>query len=341
MPELRKDPILSRWVIISTERGSRPNAFVEEPESVGEPETCPFCPGNESVTPPEVYSVRPNGDEGWTLRVVPNKFPVLRIEGELGRRGLGMYDMMNGIGAHEVIIESEDHYKLLHQHPVEHIALIFKAYRERMSDLFRDARFDFILLFKNQGRAAGASLPHPHSQLIALPIVPKRVDEELTGAANHWHLKKRCIYCDIIDQESWTKERVVFENEDFFIFCPYASLTPFETCLLPKRHDADFHKVTDVQIDRLAEAMRVLLTKYEKALGAGLSYNYVLHTTPSDRWCEENMPIAYSSYHWHIELFPRLTKTAGFEWGTGFYINPTPPEDAAAFLREIEVDGEP
>ncbi|MEP0815034.1 MAG: galactose-1-phosphate uridylyltransferase [bacterium] len=342
MPELRKDPILSRWVIISTERGNRPHAFQEEKEDLGDPKKCPFCPGNESTTPPEVYALRPNGgnwgEPGWTLRVVPNKFPVLRIEGDLGRKGVGMYDMMNGVGAHEVIIESEDHFRLLHQHSPDHLTAIFRSYRDRMVDLFRDQRMEFILLFKNQGSRAGASLPHPHSQLIALPIVPKRVMEELQGAAAHWQLKKRCIFCDIIDQERLTGDRIVYENDEFFVFCPFASLAPFETMLLPKRHDSAFHDASDAQLAKLAEAMRVLIAKYYRALGDGLNYNYILHTTPSDKWCEENLQHAHSAYHWHIELFPRLTKTAGFEWGTGFYINPTPPEDAAAFLRDIGVE---
>ncbi len=184
MPELRKDPITSRWVIIATERGKRPVDFAPtapDPEGQG----CPFCPGQESRTPPEIYAFResnsaPNGP-GWGVRVVPNKFPALRIEGELGKEGSGVFDKMNGIGAHEVIIESPDHHATLEQQPIEHIAKVLEIYKLRMQDLMRDMRFRYILIFKNHGRSAGASLPHPHSQLIATPVTPKRVKEELTG----------------------------------------------------------------------------------------------------------------------------------------------------------------
>jgi len=339
MSELRKDPVLSRWVIISRERSNRPQVFKDTPAQLSDSGSCPFCPGNEHMTPPEVYSIRngnaEEGDAGWSLRVVPNMFPVLRIEGDLERRGVGMYDQMNGIGAHEVVIESRDHRRLLHEHPLEHIVEIFRAYRERMNDLLRDGRFEYIIVFKNQGMRAGASLDHPHSQIVALPIVPKRVMEEIHGSLQHWNQKKRCVYQDIIDQEMLMGERIVCENERFIVFCPYASIVPFETCILPKEHQPAYQRTSDDDHASLAEIIRELLNRYSRALGIDFDYNFIIHTVPSDQWCQENMPIANSVYRWHIEFYPKLSKTAGFEWGTEFYINPTPPEDAAAFLREV------
>ena len=206
MPELRRDPVLGRWVIIATERGKRPSDFNQESEGAkGNPASCPFCPGNEEMTPPEVGAVRPPGSQpdsaGWKLRVMPNKFPALRIEGQLGRQGVGLYDKMNGVGAHEVVVENPNHFNDLDQRELEENFLVYKAYRERIVDLSRDERFEYVLVFRNFGSRAGASLTHPHSQIIATPIIPKRVIEELQGTQQHYRFKKRCLFCDIIDQE--------------------------------------------------------------------------------------------------------------------------------------------
>ncbi len=338
MPELRKDPVLSRWVIISTERGNRPQFYVDEVARQSDPAECPFCPGNEALTPPELYSANSGGGKnGWSIRVVPNKFPVLRIEGSLERRGIGMYDMMNGIGAHEVVIESAEHSLPPSRQSADNLAAVFTAFRQRTLDLYRDERFEYIMIFKNQGMRAGASQDHPHSQLVALPIVPKRVLEELEGSVGHWREKKRCIFTDIIGQEESSKERMVYSNDLISVFCPYASLVPFESWILPKKQQPAFRKCTDADIAALADAMSVLLKKYSKALGENFDYNYILHTIPSDAWCRENMPLANSAYSWHIEFYPKLSKSAGFEWGTEFYINHTLPEDAAKALRDAEV----
>jgi UDPglucose--hexose-1-phosphate uridylyltransferase len=333
MPELRKDPIIDRWVIISTERGKRPVFFVEEasPSRAG---MCPLCPGNESMTPPEVYAIRagsafPNSSN-WTLRVVPNKFPALRIEGALNKEGVGLYDRMNGIGAHEVIVETPVHGETLADMDVRAIQGVFIAYKDRIVDLTRDRRFKYIMVFKNQGSIAGASLDHSHSQLIALPIVPKRVLEEIGGGLNYFRYKDRCIFCDIIAQEKEDNVRVVFENDSCIAVSPYASRFPFEVWILPKIHEPDF--VTHGQEDNyfsIAEALSAILRKYKKVLNSP-PYNYMIHTTPFG-----NGEVPH--YHWHLEIIPRLTKMAGFEWGTGFYINPTPPEEATEYLREAQL----
>jgi UDPglucose--hexose-1-phosphate uridylyltransferase len=216
LPELRKDPITGRWVIISTERGKRPNDFLRESVVVREPKNCPFCAGNESKTPPEVLVYGRNGGgantPGWKLRVVPNRFPALGIEGELDREGEGLFDKMNGIGAHEVIIESPDHAASLATLPERAVEDVLWGYRDRMLDLKNDKRFRYILIFKNHGEAAGATVEHPHSQLIALPIVPRRVREEVDNCWHYYDEKERCIFCDIVRQERDTGERVIGEN---------------------------------------------------------------------------------------------------------------------------------
>ncbi len=333
MPELRKDPIIGRWVIISTERGKRPSDFPGAPKRKKENKLCPFCPGNESATPPEILAIRPDTSEpnkpGWTLRVISNKYPALRIEGDLNREGVGIFDKMNGVGAHEVIIETPDHNKDLIDLSTKEVQDVIWAYRERSLDLKKDPRFQYILIFKNQGEAAGASLEHSHSQLIALPIVPKRVTEELEGASKYYGYKERCVFCDIIRQEIADDERVVIQNDSFVSLEPFAPRFPFETWILPKRHSASFDEIKKEDISALATLLLETLRRLAKALN-NPQYNYLLHTSPVNNDYPEE-------YHWHIEIIPKLTKVAGFEWGTGFYINPTTPEDAASYLKELEI----
>jgi UDPglucose--hexose-1-phosphate uridylyltransferase len=290
---------------------------------------CPFCTGNEDKTPPEVLAYRdplsqPN-TPGWKVRVVPNKFPALQIEGELDKRGDGLYDMMRGVGAHEVLIESPDHDMQIAFLSKEHIESIFWALRDRSIDLNKDSRFRYILIFKNWGEEAGASLEHSHIQIIATPIIPKRAMEELEGAKFHYKLKERCIFCDIIKQETEVEKRVVLTNEYFMAIAPYASRFPFETWILPLQHISAFEKTSDDWFPQLSEAIQHVLQKLHGVLKAP-PYNFIIHTSPC-----KTPDLEY--YHWHIEIIPKLTRVAGFEWGSGFYINPTPPEEAAAALR--------
>jgi len=333
VPELRKDPVTGRWVIISTDRSKRPSDFSRE-SVVLKGHFCPFCPGNESKTPPEIMAYRPgeNGRNtpGWNLRVVPNKFPALGIEGNLDRQADGMFDKMNGIGAHEVVIESPNHADTFANMPVKRVEDVLWAFRDRILDLKQDRRFKYILVFKNYGEAAGASLEHPHSQLIALPILPKQVVEELDGAKRYFANKERCIFCDIIGQEMEARLRIAAENQDFVTICPYAPRFPFETWILPKRHESAFENSPSQLYENLARMLRGILIRAVHVLDSP-AYNLVLHSSP----IQDN---SNEYYHWHIEIIPKLTKTAGFEWGTGFYINPTPPEEAAKFLRDVIVE---
>lgn len=330
MPELRKDPIIGRWVIIATERGKRPHDFVVE-EEVVKGGFCPFCPGNEHTTPPEIFAFRDPGTQpntpGWQLRVVNNKFPALILQGEPDRQGEGMFDKMNGIGTHEVIIESPDHRLNLATLPVEHFILVLKAYRERIHSLGEDPRMRYVLVFKNQGRAAGASLEHSHSQLISLPIVPELVMEELNGSKFYYNWKERCVFCDMIRQELQQGIRVVEENEEFVALCPFAPRSPFEVWILPKTHHSSYVELQEDSLARLAAIFSTTLKRLNTAL-RGAPYNFILHTAPV-----REPAIPY--YHWHFEIMPKLTLMAGFEWGSGFFINPTPPEDAATYLREV------
>ncbi len=333
MPELRKDPIIGRWVIISMERGKRPSDFNERAERKKKSTFCPFCPGNEDKTPPEIFAIRsaktkPN-TPGWSLRVVPNKYPALQIQGDLNRRGEGIFDKMNGVGAHEVIIETPEHDKTIDKFSIKEIENIFMTYRLRIQDLKKDKRLRYPMIFKNHGSAAGASLEHSHSQLIALPIVPKRVLEELDGSKRYFNYKERCIFCDIIYQELEDGIRIVLENEHFIVWSPYAPRFPFEIWILPREHHSNFEYISDQHINSLARIIKEFFIRMNLVL-ENPPYNFLIHTTPIN--LSDNL-----YYHWHIEFIPKLTKIAGFEWGTGFYINPTPPEEAAKFLREVKI----
>jgi UDPglucose--hexose-1-phosphate uridylyltransferase len=332
MPELRRDPITGRWVIISTERSKRPSEFSVEPD-YPQGGTCPFCPGFEDKTPPEILAYYNSGREknkpGWWVRVIPNKFPALQIEGDLNRTGVGMFDKMNGLGAHEVIIETPNHDQQIHEMEQKKLEDVFWAFRDRILDLSKDPRLEYILVFKNHGAAAGASLKHSHSQLMALPMVPVRIKEQGEGAKKYFDYKERCVYCDIIRQEAEQKHRIVLQNKDFIAFAPFASRSPFELWIVPLRHSSDFQEIQKSEVTSLAEMMKLVLGKHNAVLD-NPPFNYVLHTGPLK---SQKQPHT----HWYIEIIPKLTKQAGFEHGTGFYINPMPPEEAAQLLREASV----
>ena len=327
MPELRKDPIVGRWVIISTERGRRPSDFAPEPVRL-RATNCVFCEGNEDKTPPEILAGRrpgypPNGP-GWTYRVVSNKFPALRIEGDLEPSGEGLFDRLNGVGAHEVVVETPDHTASLAALPVDLVADVLLAFRERMLDLKKDPRFEYVLVFKNYGEAAGASLEHPHSQLIATPIIPIMLTEELTCSAQYWNMKERCVWCDILRQERRAGKRVILESSGFTVLAPFAPRFPFETWILPRRHRSAFEESDIDELRDLAAALSEFLRRLNRLL-KDPPYNFMLHTAPLRE-------PSLDHFHWHLEVIPKLTRVAGFEWGSGFFINPLPPEDAAEAL---------
>ncbi|HOW43005.1 MAG TPA: galactose-1-phosphate uridylyltransferase [Candidatus Omnitrophota bacterium] len=342
MPELRKDPIIGRWVIIATERARRPDQFSDttrkEPPS---DKKCPFDEGNEAATPKEIYAIRPRGTApntpGWELRVIPSMTPFLRIEGDLERRGQGLYDVMNGIGAHEIVIETNQHIANMCDLSEDQIAKVVTCYINRILDLEKDLRFKYCLVFKNHGwSAGGGKVKHSRSQLIATPVNPKRVKEELVGARHYYEYHERCIFCDLIRQEIAQKERVIMEIDGFIAIVPFASRFPFEVWILPKKHSCDFVNLPEGQRKDLATIMKQVLLKLKIGLNDP-PYNYIIHTAPFRRQKIGYWKTVADDYHWHIEITPRLTRVAGFEWGTGFYICPTTPEAAAKFLREVNI----
>ena len=334
MPELRRDPITGEWVIIASERAKRPSDFASHSpgRDAQDNSTCPFCPGNEAATPPEIMAFRHPGSlrngPGWWVRVVPNKFPALGIEGDLNKTGRGMYDWMNGVGAHEVIIETPEHDTQLAFLDNRQIEDVLWSYRARYLDLKKDPRLKYILIFRNYGRVAGASLSHPHSQLVATPVIPGVVAGELQGARRYTEYRDRCVFCDILRQETDEGKRLVAQDEHFVVFQPYASRSPFETWVMPKRHCASFAAISAEEQTSFAAMLGETLRRLHYCLDDP-PYNYNIHTAPCDR--DED-----GDFHWHLAIAPRLTIAAGFEMGTGIYINVTPPEIAAEFLRATD-----
>jgi UDPglucose--hexose-1-phosphate uridylyltransferase len=332
MSELRKDPIVDRWVIIADGTGRTP-IIPKEGGFSSAGILCPFCPGNEHLCPPEILSNRPSdsqpNDSRWRLRVVPNRSPILVVEEELKRMGEGLYDKISGIGANEVIIETPRHDIRQSQMESGELENIFWAYRDRVLDLKRDTRMRYVLLYKNYGQMAGATLDHQYSILMGLPIVPRGVLEEVEGAKKHFDYKERCVYCDIIRQEIQQEIRVISETKDFLAIEPFAPRVPFETWILPKRHTPRYENIEPREIREIALIFKEVVLRLDEALN-NPAYNYVIHTTPFNIASEQY-------YHWHMEILPRLTFITGFEWGSDVYINSTSPEDAASFLKEIIV----
>jgi len=333
MSELRRDPITGRWIIVDTDHPTMPEEYESE-SPTWRSVTCPFCYGNESMTPSEISVIRdpstPPNSPGWQVRVVSNKFPALQIEGVLDRRGLGIYDMTNGIGAHEIIVETPYHNKDLSDLLINEIESYIWMLCQRSLDLAKDQRLKYLMIFKNYGPAAGASLEHPHTQLIALPMVPKNVKEELLGAKHYFDYRERCIFCDMLRQEEDEKERIIVENKNFIAFCPFVSRFPFEIWIMPRKHNGYFESMTGEEIHNIAGILKEIIVKLKKVFG-NLAYNFIIHSTPVNSESETE------SFHWHLEFMPKLTRVAGFEWGTGFYVVPTPPEIAAKILREEKV----
>jgi len=312
-------------VIIASERAKRPDDFSAEPAVAARNIPCAFCAGNESMTPQEIISVRSGG--AWRSRVVANKFPALMVEGDLAKRGDGMYDVMNGVGAHEVIIESPRHEVSITKLPEDEVRDVLWLYKQRLLDLRNDHRLVYGLVFKNVRDKAGASMEHTHSQLIATPIVPLQVEQEIRRCAEYYDYRGRCLLCDMVMQEMQSGARMVMDTPNFIAFEPYAARFPFETHLMPKRHMSHFEATDDAMLPELARCLRTSISKIEAALN-NPPYNYLIHTSPLN-------VRSLDHYHWHFEIIPRITRVAGFEWGSGFYINTVPPEQAASFLREV------
>jgi len=326
--EYRRDPVTGRWVLVSTE-SPRPTDFEHESVKVTSDPNCPLCEGHETMTPSELWVDRPAGGPngpGWTVRVVPNQSPLVRVESTLERQGEGLFDKVTGVGAHEVVVESPRHEDSLATLGDDGIARVLWALRERAQDLKRDTRFRHFLMFKNHGAAAGAALAHGHTQLMALPVVPREAREEVEGARAHFAAKERCLYCDIIRQEEEDGRRLIVRHTAFTALAPFASRSPFETWILPRRHASRFEDVTMEDCHELARTLGEVLRRLNTALETP-PYTLVIHSAP--------LADGFDFYHWHIEILPKVTRFGTLEWTTGFHVNPTRPEDAAAFLRGV------
>lgn len=334
MPELRQDPATKQWVVIATERAKRPEDYSKDAEDVGHPDhsgDCPFCPGNEPMTPPEEFAYRMAGTEpdtrGWWVRVIPNKFAALVPDGHLGRiRENGFFRRMSGVGKHEVVIESPRHNATVGTMDLKQIEEILLIYRDRFNQLSQDPKFQFVIVFRNHGRLAGTSLVHPHSQMIATPMVPLHIRHRLEEAMRYYDDNGECVFCRMLGEEVEAQKRVVLETEDFVAFEPFASSAPFETWIMPKKHAATYGSIS---IDG-AKKFAAVVSRVMKRMYTGLNdpdYNYMIHTAPFED-ANENW------YHWFVRIVPRLTMIAGFELGSQVFINTTPPEAAAEFLRQ-------
>jgi len=341
--QLRRDPITGNWTIV-VQDGKDVDFFrtLHSRRASAEPlnDHCEFCDGHESETISEVYALRPSGGNkdgpGWRVRVIPERFPVLQIHGELNNRGLGIYDMLDGIGAHELVIETPEHNRRLVDHDQQHIVDVLTAYRERVIDLKRDERFRYILIHKSPGEGAGATMHHSHGHIIATPITPLRVKEELQNAQAYYQYKERCLFCDVVRQEEDDKQRVVAENDAFIAFCPYASRAAFEAWIMPKHHETNFE--WNDQLPALAHMIKTVSLKIRVVLN---NPNYVLavHSGPNLTAGKQRgyWKTVERDFHWHIEIMPRLRGIASFEVGSGFQVLWISPERAAAHLRDAVI----
>ncbi len=339
MSEMRRDPLTKRWVLCGSEYGIRQvksfyyNEKLDQNSNKEKIDTCPLCEGNEYMTPPEIEAIRENepNKPGWKVRVVPHRFPILRIEGDLGFEGIGLYDRMNPIGAHEVVIESPHHSDKIDN---EQLSLVFKTIRRRIQDLMNDKRFKYIMVYKTRGKSSGAVLSHPHSQIIAFPTIPIEISNKLKTAMEYYDLKERCIYCDLIKLEQKLDERIVYSNKDFIGITPYASRYPFEIMILPLKHNWNYIYVSDEELKSLAEIFNIIKYKLEKALSV-YNYRYIIYNGPIKFSKQGYWTTLEQDFHWHLTIIPVITKEIGFESCINFYVNPTIPEEAAEYLKSI------
>ena len=330
MSELRRHPITGRTVIIAPERLPATRLWRSEPAApIGGNGLCPFCEGQEHLAGRELLAWRSPAESynapGWRVRVVPNRIPALRVESHYAEPGAALFQTLGGLGAHEVIIESPDHHADWSTMAPEQVRMVLWAWRERMRDLRRDVRLKTFLVVKNVGASAGATLDHPHSQLVALPFVPLHLDDELTGARERERLHGRCAYCAVIDEELKSDIRVISSDDHTVAIAAFAARVPFETWILPRRHLASFDEECDECLMHLATRVQDTMARLHRALAAP-PYSVLLHTAPVGE--------SAASYHWHIEIIPRLAPSSGLAWGGGIDINPVAPEEAARVLRQ-------
>lgn len=331
MPELRFNLVTKDWVIMAPERAKRPEDFIKKNVDRGElpdfKESCPFCPGHEHLTPAETF--RWGTAEAWQVRSIPNKFSALAREGDLARQMDGIKRTMSGVGLHDVIIENPRHNGFPAVITLKEMQDIFQVYREVYRRFYQDPRVKMVILFKNNGAAAGTSLEHPHSQIVGTPVIPPQIRYRIEEALKYLDDTGECLYCRILSDELKEKNRVVLETEHFAAFVPYAALSPFHTWIFPKRHLASFDLMTESEQDDMASALQQVLQRLYYGLDDP-DYNFVLRSLPDPQGTNEH-------FHFYIAVVPRLTKAAGFELGSGMYINTQLPEKDAEFLRGVKI----
>lgn len=333
MSEIRQDPTTKEWVIITKERRKRPSDFTHQELRNEKPSTinsCPFCPGNESMTPPEVLCYKNSNTNSWQVRVFANKFPAVTPEGSTLRTiEHGIFLGMEGRGCHEVIVETPEHNRTLALMKDMEISQVLRAYRERYQAMVQTPSIKSIIIFKNHGLRAGTSLEHPHSQLVATAIVPRYMRMQYEVAINYYDDNGQCLYTDLTSRELDAGTRIVMETERFVVFHPFASHRPFETWIMPRDNQPSFALSSTEDIQSLAPVLRLTLLKLYRGLN-NPDYNFVIDSAPAG---EEHSGF----YQWHMRIIPRITESAGFEIGSGIFINTALPEETAQFMRDLRV----
>ena len=336
MSELRWDPLDRTWALIATERGRRPTDFLPPERRLAKGNApCPFCLVLEGKGPATRIAHRKTADDA--VVVLANRFPVLSVEAPTHRHQVGPYDCVSGVGAHEVVVETNHHERRFRDLPPAQLAAVLLTWRDRVIDLTRDRRFQHVEVFKNDGPSAGATLSHAHSQIVATPVLPPRLLRQLDAARTHWHDKERCLICDIVTFEVEHTARVIDDEGDFVAWCPYASRFPFEVQIASRHHSSYFVQLDEPRANALATLLSRTLRALDKAL-RGADLNLCLSLSPSTSSFargKHGLEQLDQFWHWRIELIPRLLPLGGFELGTDLVINPTAPEDAAAHLRTL------
>ena len=338
MNQLRRDPVTGRWSIILTQEKSELTDLIGDfPATKQSVEACPFCEGNEYLTPPEIYALRPPGSKpnspGWQVRVIPDRYPILEARGDVDNHAVGIYDELNGVGKHEILVEHPKHDVNIPEFTPEHLTVVLQTMQLRIRELKKDPRFRYVLIHKNYGEASGNTLKHAYSQILATPITPRRMRDELVNAKEYFTYKERCVFCDIVSQELETRKRVVLDDGQFLVFEPFAAGRPFETWIIPRRHETFFEENT--QLEALA---RILIAIFKRLKDVLHDPHYILslHNGPNISVAAKRRywKTLKKDFHWHFEIVPRLRNRSSFELGSGIPLNPVPPEQAAAILRE-------
>ena len=333
MSHLRQNVITKDWVIFATERSKRPHEFARShddmpPELPIYKHNCPFCKGNEN--PSETEYLRIEDERGWRIRIIPNKYPALSPVGDRIRHSEGIHRSITGVGYHEVLIEHPDHNATIAFMEISDVINILKAYRQRYNIIRLDQRIESIIIFKNHGEGAGTSLEHPHSQITATPVVPSQIRYRMIEAASYFDDVGECLFCYTLRDELRSKERIVLETEYFVAFIPYAALSPFHLWVFPRNHTSSFGEINEAEIADLAYTLKTVLAKLFYGLN-NPACNYTIRSLPTDGRQSDY-------FHWYLAIVPRVSQTAGFELGSGMYINTAMPEDSAKFLRDVNVE---